>query len=113
LGCSNAIYAEMRALLLGIKLARNMELTQVIFETDSLFMMTAIIRRSTSISYLKCLLEEVLNLLYLPDWKASVSHCFREAYCCANFLAHEGHNGHFFRCFFQFYQFVTRHSSQE
>jgi hypothetical protein len=73
-----------------------MELTQVIFETDSLFVMTAIIRRSTSISYLKPLLEEVLNLLHLPDWKASVSHCFREANCCADFLAHEGHNGPFF-----------------
>jgi predicted LPLAT superfamily acyltransferase len=86
----------MRALLLGIKLARNMELTQVIFETDSLFVMTAIIRRPASISYLKRLLEEVLNLLHLPDWKASVCHYFRETNCCTDFLAHKGHNGPFF-----------------
>jgi hypothetical protein len=86
----------MRAFLLDIKLARNRELTQVIFETDFLFVMTAIIRRSTSISHLKPLLEEVLNLLHLQDWKASVSHCFYEANCCADFLAHEGYNGPFF-----------------
>jgi len=56
----------MCALLQGLR-SRNMKLFQDIFETDSLLMTTIVIRRSTSIFYLKPLLEEVLNLLKLLD----------------------------------------------
>jgi hypothetical protein len=79
-----------------------MKLSQVTLETDSLLVITAIFRTSTSISYLKLLLEEVRILLRLSYWTTSVSHCPREANSCADLLAHEGHNGPFFVVSFNF-----------
>ncbi|PNX85842.1 hypothetical protein L195_g014292, partial [Trifolium pratense] len=34
------------------------------------------------LSHLKHLLEEVINLHNLPDWHASLQHCFHEANLC-------------------------------
>jgi hypothetical protein len=52
---------------------------------------TSILTRTTTISYLEPLLEEVLNLLNLSNWSASVRHCSWEANRCADMLAKQGH----------------------
>lgn len=48
-------------------------------------------KSSTSVASL----EEVLHLLHLPDWRASVVHTYCEANRCADFLANMGHEGSF------------------
>jgi hypothetical protein len=59
-------------------IARNLDLKNVIFETNSTIVATVVLNRSTTISYLKPPLDEVINL-HLQDWSASIEHCFREA----------------------------------
>jgi hypothetical protein len=56
---------------------------------------TSVITRTTSIFYLKPLLEEVINLLNLRDWSISIHHCFRKANLCANMLVKQVHNASF------------------
>jgi hypothetical protein len=56
---------------------------------------TTVLTRTTSISYLKPFLEEVLNLLNLPNWSASARHCFQEANRCADMLAKQDHKAPF------------------
>jgi ribonuclease HI len=86
LGRNNSQGAEMWSLVHAMRIARHLHVDRVIFETDSNLIATAVLNRSTTISYLKPLLEEVLNLLNLQDWSATIQHCFREANSCADLL---------------------------
>jgi ribonuclease HI len=85
----------MWSLVHAMRMARQLQIDQVIFETDSSLVATAFLTPTTAISYPKPLLEEVLNLLNLPNWSASVRHCFREANHCADMLAKQGHEAPF------------------
>jgi hypothetical protein len=73
-----------------------LELDQVIFEIDSSIVTAVVLTRATSISYLKHLLEGVINLLKLPDWSASVQHCFHEVNLYADTLAKQDRDAPFF-----------------
>jgi ribonuclease HI len=85
----------MWSLVHAMRMARQLQIDQVIFETDSSLVATTFLTPTTAISYPKPLLEEVLNLLNLPNWSASVHHCFREANHCADMLAKQGHEAPF------------------
>lgn len=71
--------------------ARQLQLKEVFFERDSATVVHMIQKGMTSNVFLQPLLHEVLELLKLLDWHASVSHVFREA----NRLAHRGHSSSF------------------
>jgi hypothetical protein len=71
---------------------------------------TAVLTRTTSISYLKSLLEEVLNLLNIPNWFPSICHCFWEANRCADMLAKQGHEAPFTPVLVNYkYNFLNAH----
>jgi hypothetical protein len=72
-------------------MSRQLQIDQVIFEIDYSLVAIAVLTRTTSISYPKPLLEEILNRLNLPDWSASICHCFQEVNCFADMLAKQGH----------------------
>jgi hypothetical protein len=71
----------------AMRIARHLHVNRVIFETDSNLIATVVLNRSTTITYLKPLLEEVFNLLHLQDWFATIQHCFGEANYCTDLLA--------------------------
>lgn len=91
IGSSNLFWAEMWALLLGVCLVQSMALPEVIFELDSLSIVQAIKSGNSAAPALQPILDEVLSLLRLPDWKTFVVHTFREANRCADLLANLGH----------------------
>jgi hypothetical protein len=91
----------MRSLVHAMHIVRQLqlELDQVIFEIDSSIVTAVVLTRATSISYLKHLLEGVINLLKLPDWSASVQHCFHEFNLYADTLAKQDRDAPFFFSF--------------
>lgn len=91
MGCSNPFWAEMWALLLGVRLAQSLALPEVLFELDSLSIVQTVKRGYSTVPALQPILVEILSLLRLPDWKTSVMHTFREANRCADLLANMGH----------------------
>lgn len=80
---------------MGIKLARDLALTRVIFEMDSKVVVHMISSGATSTCSLQPLLHEIVSLLKLSDWEASVVHTYREGNKCANILANLGHGSSF------------------
>lgn len=91
LGLCNVTWAELWALRLGIKLAKSFSLSQVIFELDSQVVVNMIQLRGSHNHFLQSLLDKILDLLNSPNWRTTVSHVYREANCCADFLANKGH----------------------
>lgn len=99
LGSCNSTWAEMWALLLGIKAARDLQLSPVLFEMDSQVVVNCVHLKYSGNAFLQPLLQEICHLLSLDDWSASVHHVFREANRSADFLANLGHEGPF-QCVF-------------
>lgn len=95
IGSCNAAWAELWTLRNGINLARELSLERVIFEMDSKVIVDMVRAKTSHIPFLQPLLQEVLNLLHLPDWSTSVEHIFREANHCADLLAKKGHSSSF------------------
>lgn len=87
LGAGNAGWAELWALCLGIKLARKLQLCHVMFEMDSLSVVNMVHLGGTVNAFFRPLLEEILLELQHSDWRASVSHIYREVNRCADYLA--------------------------
>jgi ribonuclease HI len=95
IGSSNAIWAEMWALRIGIRIAQNMSLPKVVFEMDSKVIVNMVTSRHTNNAYLSPLLGEIIDLLQHPNWETSITHVYREANRCADFLANRGHSSSF------------------
>lgn len=85
LGAGNALWAELWGLRLGIKLAKQIGLSWVIFEMDSQVVVDLIKSGGSTLAYLSPLLQEqeVISLLCEPCWQASVTHVYLEANWCA------------------------------
>lgn len=94
------MWAELWALRLGIRVARELSLQQDIFELDSKVIVDMIHKKETRIGFLQPLLQEILELLLLPSWRTSVVHAFREANKCADLLANMGHSTSYEGVFF-------------
>lgn len=95
LGPCNSIRAELWALRLAIKLARNLSLSPMQFELDSQVVVHMIRMGNSHNKFLQPLLLEVIELLNKSDWRTSVTHVFREANRCADFLANRCHSSSF------------------
>lgn len=84
--------AELWGLYLGIRLARELCLSPVIFEMDS---QVVVLKGVSSINSLQPLLSKVIQLLQLLDWSTSVTHAYQEANRCTDLLADMGHGSSF------------------
>lgn len=80
----------MWGLLLGVRLARQLGLSWIVFELDSQVVVDTVRSGTTRLSYLNPLLQEILLLLQEPGWRVSVTHVFCEANRCADVLARRG-----------------------
>lgn len=67
------------ALRLGIKLARQLQLHNVILEMDSLLVVNMVNLGVTMNANFKPLLEDIITELRLPDWRPTITHVYREA----------------------------------
>lgn len=92
LGSSTALWAELWALRLGIKLARQLHLHSVCFELDSEVVMRMVQTGKTSNLFMQPLLQEVISILHQQDWRTSVIHTYRETSRGADLLANKGHS---------------------
>ncbi|GAU38761.1 hypothetical protein TSUD_64920 [Trifolium subterraneum] len=95
IGSSNAIWAEMWVLRIGIRIAQNLLLPKVVFEMDSKVIVNMVTSGHTNNAYLSPLLGEVVSLLQHPNWETSIAHVYREANRCADFLTNKGHSSSF------------------
>jgi hypothetical protein len=68
-------------------IAHHFYLDRVIFKIDFILDAIVVFNRSTTIFYLKSLIEENLNLLNLSNWVVDIQHCFRKADSGADLLA--------------------------
>lgn len=90
LGAGNATWAKLWGLHLGVKLARELQLQNVLFEMDSLVVVNMVNAGRTENANFRPLVDTICSELRKPDWRPSVSHIYREANRCADFLAKQG-----------------------
>lgn len=88
---SNALVAEFWGIIFGLRLAKDMHLSHVILETDSLCICEMIHHRFTCCPQPKPHLSEVLCLINNSGWTLLISHNSRAANVCADSLANQGH----------------------
>jgi ribonuclease HI len=100
LGSCSAVWAELWALHIGIEMANQLNIKNVIFEMDSLVVVNMVNLGSSPNAFLQPLLQEVTTLLHHPGWSTSVCHVYREANRCADLLANLGHTSLDFNCNF-------------
>lgn len=62
------------ALRLGVRLARELHLSRVIFEMDSLVVVSMINDGKTKITHLRPLLQDIVDMLQHLDWQVKVAH---------------------------------------
>lgn len=86
LGLRNALWAELWGLHLGIKLARQLGLSWVIFKLDSKVVVDLINSGGSCLAYLQPLKQDILSLLRDPTWRTSVVHTYREGNHGADWL---------------------------
>jgi ribonuclease HI len=94
------VWAELWALRIGIEMANQLNIKNVIFEMDSLVVVNMVNLGSSPNAFLQPLLQEVITLLRHPGWSTSVCHVYREANRCADLLANLGHTSLDFNCNF-------------
>jgi ribonuclease HI len=95
LGSGNALFAELKGILFALHIIRDMQLTNVILETDSIHALNMIQNRYTSIFHLQPLLQEVIHLINRSGSTIRINHIHREANTCADALALRGHQADF------------------
>jgi ribonuclease HI len=94
------VWAELWALRIGIEMANQLNIKNVIFEMDSLVVVNMVNLGSSPNAFLQPLLQEVITLLHHPGWSTSVCHVYREANRYADLLANLGHTSLDFNCNF-------------
>ena len=89
LGITTSVNAELRGLLEGLKLASQLNITQLIIELDALVVISLVQSQNCTNSLLKPLLLECRKTLKKIPLK-QIKHVFREVNGCADFLANLG-----------------------
>jgi hypothetical protein len=87
------VWAELWALRIGIEMANQLNIKNVIFEMDSLVVVNMVNLGSSPNAFLQ-------PLFHHPGWSTSVCHVYREANRCADLLANLGHTSLDFNCNF-------------
>lgn len=90
LGSRNALWFEFWGMHLGIKLARQIVLSWVIFEFDSKVVVDMINSWGSHLAYLNTLTKEIISLLRNPIWGTSIVHTYKEGNRGADFLHRKG-----------------------
>ncbi|MCI25708.1 hypothetical protein A2U01_0046899, partial [Trifolium medium] len=67
------VWAALWALRIRIDMASQLNIRNTIFEMDSLVVVHMVNSGSTPNAFLQPLLQEVISLLYHPEWRTSVS----------------------------------------
>ncbi|KAK2451375.1 hypothetical protein QL285_010435 [Trifolium repens] len=95
LGLGNALFAELKGILSALHIIKEMQLTNIILETDSIYAINMIQNRYTSIFHLQPLLQEVIHLIDRSGLTIRINHIHCEANTCADALALRGHQADF------------------
>lgn len=95
LGACTSVWAEAWSLYLGMKLARTLGFSTVVFEMDSQTIVNCVNLRRFVNAFLSPIFQEIWHLLSSPDWDVRVVHIFQEANRVADFSANLGHDGPF------------------
>lgn len=74
----NAIWAELWGLRRGIDLAKQLNLSWVIFELDSKVVVDMVKAGGSAVVYLNPLIQEIRALPNHPCWRVSFVHAYRE-----------------------------------
>lgn len=88
---NNALMAEFDGLLYGIRLARSMNVSKIIFEVDFTVLYDMVHKGFTSSYHFKPLLAEALSLFRSSNWQVAMSVANRIANSGADMLANRGH----------------------
>ena len=93
LGVCSAIQAELRAVLRGLRIAREMGLRKLWIQVDSMVVVTLLSTSDLRFSAYHGILQQCKILLAWGYWETRVTHCFREANQVADKLANLGIEG--------------------
>ncbi|CAN1171511.1 Putative ribonuclease H protein At1g65750, partial [Linum perenne] len=83
--------AELRAIVEGLKLAWSLGIRKVAIQSD-LTAAVAMLQASGSPTHRHAALVAEFQAIRARQWDVSIAHIFREANCCADFLANLGHS---------------------
>lgn len=90
LGAGNALWVDLWGVCLGMRLARQLGLSWVIFEADSKVVTNMINSRHLSLPYLDPLLKEISSFLDDCTWRVTTMHSFHQENRCADYLGRSG-----------------------
>ena len=86
------IKAEVRALLRGLKIAKELAITKLWVQTDSSTLLSMLKNPSNWNTEVSPLIHQCAQLLEWTGWEIQISHCFREVNQVADKLAKLGLN---------------------
>lgn len=95
LGVSTSVAAELWGLVLGLRLAKALEVQSVLAKMDSSVVCNMVLLRQTHCLWLCPLLHEVIRLVTATDWSCRLRHVYRESNPVADALASMGHGSSF------------------
>jgi len=87
LGYCSSVRAELRAVLRGLRLAKEAQATKLWLQIDSNVVVGMLARRTSCIPGLRGLIHQCHTLLEWEGWEVKISHVFREANRVADILA--------------------------
>jgi len=93
LGCCSAIKGELRAVLRGLKLAKEAKTRQLLIQLDSTAAVSMLTGHSLCHSECSGIIQQCKNLMGWGGWEVRIIHCFREANQVADGLANMGLDG--------------------
>ena len=93
LGCCSAVKAEVKAVLRGLRIAREMCIPKLWVRLDSKAVVTMLSNPNSGHSEYQFLIQKCQQLLDWGGWEIKVSHCFQEANQVADKLANIGTQG--------------------
>jgi len=92
-GYCSAVKAELRGVLRGLKIAREMRIRKLWLRVDSKTVVTWLTNKSQGLPEYYSLIQQCHHLLSWADWEIHITHCYREANQVADILANIGTEG--------------------
>jgi len=92
-GHCSAAKAELRGVLRGLKIAREMGISKLSIRVDSTTVITWLTSSTADNPEYYSLIQQCQSLLSWDEWEVRISHCFREANQVADKLANIGTEG--------------------
>jgi len=92
-GHCSAAKAELRGVLRGLKIARDMHIRKLWLRVDSKTVVTWLTNKTQGAPEYYSLIQQCHHLLSRVDWEVCITHCYREANQVADILANIGTEG--------------------